>query len=394
MAKRKGTLSTVVDLMSEEAQAEIRERAGVLSPLPLGTILPDPLQPRQLLPDDLAQQVQSGELVPVAALELWRARARSRAADPALKHDWQELERLANSIAQHGLINPISVRRVPASAGLPDGVKYLVITGERRYWAHTLLAADEREIQEGLETRPARTIKATIAPEGISIRAHQIVENVMREDIDAIEKAEGFMALRYELSGVEYDPTAPEEGRNHGSALVAWTQVDRALNISDRYRRYVTAVLKLDPRAREIIKRHRLTERAIRPVSQKLGQQPELQVEALRRMVAWQEGDFGEEQATTRAVESLVEGLLVREERREARAEAKSVQTSEQVQQAAQLLHKVAAVNLYLDRLGEDGRLRLAQELRNKKSYAGTFEEMRRLRGALAEILDAPGISD
>lgn len=202
------------------------------------------------------------------------------------------------------------------------------------------------------------------------------------------------MALRYELSGVEYDPTAPEEGRNHGSALVAWTQVDRALNISDRYRRYVTAVLKLDPRAREIIKRHRLTERAIRPVSQKLGQQPELQVEALRRMVAWQEGDFGEEQATTRAVESLVEGLLVREERREARAEAKSVQTSEQVQQAAQLLHKVAAVNLYLDRLGEDGRLRLAQELRNKKSYAGTFEEMRRLRGALAEILDAPGISD
>lgn len=198
-----GTFSTVTDFMSPESQAQLREKAGILSPLPLASILPDPHQPRQLLPGDLAAQVQSGELTPAKAMADWQKRARANEADTALKRDLDELKRLADSIAQHGLINPISVRRVPGNTPGPAGVNYLIITGERRYWAHVLLAAAERQIQEGLETRSPETIKATIAPEGVSIRAHQIVENVMREDIDAVEKAQGFLALRYELSGID-----------------------------------------------------------------------------------------------------------------------------------------------------------------------------------------------
>ncbi len=217
-----GTFSTVTDFMSPESQAQLRERAGILSPLPLVSILPDPRQPRQLLPGDLAAQVHSGELTPAEAMAEWQKRARANEADQALKRDLDELGRLADSIAQHGLINPISVRRVPGNTPVPAGVNYLIVTGERRYWAHVLLAVAGRPIQEGLETRSPETIKATIAPEGVSIRAHQIVENVMREDIDAVEKAQGFLALRYELSGID---EAAEGGVNHGSPLVAWTQV-------------------------------------------------------------------------------------------------------------------------------------------------------------------------
>lgn len=379
-----GTFSTVTDFMSPESQAQLRERAGILSPLPLVSILPDPRQPRQLLPGDLAAQVQGGELTPAKAMAEWQSRARANEADQALKRDLEELKRLADSIAQHGLINPISVRRVPGNTPVPEGVNYYIITGERRYWAHVLLAAAERQIQEGLETRSPETIKVTIAPEGVSIRAHQIVENVMREDIDAVEKAQGFLALRYELSGM--DETA-EGGVNHGSPLVAWKQVQDALNVSERYRQYVTAVLNLDPRAQEIIRRHRLPERTIRPISQRLGKQPELQIEALNRIVAWQAENAGEDQgqAVTKAVAALVENMLAREERRAARAQA--APASKQAQQAALLQSKVEALLQFLDKIDDKDLDALAEELLSQGDRADSIKRIQQLQYRLETLL-------
>ena len=389
MAKKgslSGTFSTVTDFLSPEAQAQMREKAGILSPLPLASILPDPRQPRQLLPSDLAARVQSGELAPAKAMAEWQARARKNEADAALKRDLDELGRLADSIAQHGLINPISVRRVPGNAPVPEGVNYLIVTGERRYWAHVLLALAERKIQEGLETRSPDTIKATIAPEGVSIRAHQIVENVMREDIDAVEKAQGFLALRYELSGID---EATEGGVNHGSPLVKWGQVEKALNVSERYRQYVTAVLNLDPRAQEIIRRHRLPERTIRPISQRLGKQPELQIEALNRIVTWQEENAGEDQgqAVTKAVAALVENMLAREERRAERGKAPA--GTKQKQQAGTLQGQGEGKIQVPDPLGEEGRAQLAQELRTKGTYAKTIREVQQLQERLRGLISA-----
>ncbi len=394
MAKKgslSGTVSAISNFMSPEMQAQLREKLGIQSPLSLTSILPDPKQPRQLLPGDLAKQVQSGELTSAKAMAEWQANARKHEADPALKRDLDELGRLADSIAQHGLINPISVRRVPGNTTVPEGVNYYIVTGERRYWAHVLLSLANRKIQEGLETREPDTIKATIAPEGVSIRAHQIVENVMREDIDAVEKAQGFLALRYELSGI--DETV-KGGVNHGSPLVAWKQVQDALNVSERYRQYVTAVLNLDPRAQEIIRRHRLPERTIRPISQRLGKQPELQIEALNRIVAWQAENTGEDQgqAVTKAVAALVENMLAREERRSARITAAPV--SKEERQVAVLQSKVEAILQFLDGLGEEGRAQMARELSGKEGYAGTIEEVRTLSQMLREVLDAPDPND
>jgi len=370
--------------MSPEAQAQVREKLGILSPLPLASILPDPRQPRQLLPGDLAAQLQSGALTPAKVMAEWQARARANEADQALQRDLDELGRLANSIAQHGLINPISVRHVPGNTPVPEGVNYLIVTGERRYWAHVLLALAERKIQEGLETRSPDTIKATIAPEGVSIRAHQIVENVMREDIDAVEKAQGFLALRYELSGIE---EASEGGVNHGSPLVAWKQVQDALNVSERYRQYVTAVLNLDPRAQEIIRRHRLPERTIRPISQRLGKQPELQIEALNRIVAWQAENAGEDQgqAVTKAVAALVENMLAREERRAARGTTAPV--SKEERQAALLQSKVEATLRFLDGLSEEELARLASELVSNVRYKNHLDDIQRLEKIFATLL-------
>ncbi len=154
----------------------------------------------------------------------------------------------------------------------------------------------------------------------------------------------------------------------------------------------MTAVLNLDPHAQEIIRRHRLPERTIRPISQRLGKQPELQIEALNRIVAWQAENAGEDQgqAVTKAVAALVENMLAREERRAARVTAAPV--SKQAQQAALLQSKVEVTLQFLERLDEEGRAHLARELRSKEGYVETINEMENLRKSLEEILKAVNV--
>ena len=389
MTKRKASLGAAFDLMSEQAQDQIREQAGVVSSLPLEAILPDPAQPRQLLSNELIQAIYKGELTPAAALQQWMEQGGGKNAAPALKRNVQELSRLADSIAKHGLINPISVRRCPKRVSVPEGVKYLIITGERRYWAHVLLATEERTIQEGVETRSPDRIKATIASEGVSIRAHQIIENLLREDIDAIEKANGFVALRQELSG--QDASVPSDEVNHGSPsrLVTWKQVEDTLGVSKRYRIYVTSVLNLSDEAQAIIHANGLTERAVRPVSQKLKKHPDLQVKALQQVVSWQQeasGNDSPNQTITAAVDSLADTLLLREERRQLRA---SGETTSEILGPEQLHSRVKSALRLFEQLGEPEMLGMAEALANSESGTSAVSDLQLLEQYLNQLLDA-----
>lgn len=93
---------------------------------------------------------------------------------PRLTFDNKSLEELALSIKQHGIIQPLVLRRV--------GDKYEIIAGERRYKAATMA---------GLASVPAilsdmdDNTSAEVA----------IVENVQRKDLTAIEEAKSFKAL-------------------------------------------------------------------------------------------------------------------------------------------------------------------------------------------------------
>ena len=85
---------------------------------------------------------------------------------PRTEFDEEALEELADSIRQLGLIQPITVKR--------DGEKYIIISGERRW------RASERA---GLESIPAyiREVDDT------TLHAMALVENIQREDLNAIE---------------------------------------------------------------------------------------------------------------------------------------------------------------------------------------------------------------
>lgn len=98
---------------------------------------------------------------------------------PRRNFDAQALEELAESIRTLGLIQPITLRK--------DGDKYLIISGERR-WRAAQIA--------GLETLPAyiRDVDDT------NLHAMALVENIQREDLNAIEIALSMQRLVEECS--------------------------------------------------------------------------------------------------------------------------------------------------------------------------------------------------
>jgi ParB family chromosome partitioning protein len=107
--------------------------------------------------------------------EIPLAKIRPNPFQPRKTFSPAELGELQNSIAIHGVLQPVIVR--PA----PDG--YELIAGERRYRATEAL---------GRKTIPA------IIRDGISDQAMlqlALVENLQRADLDPLEKARGFQQL-------------------------------------------------------------------------------------------------------------------------------------------------------------------------------------------------------
>jgi hypothetical protein len=364
---------------------ETSNPAGGALLIPIAHILPDPNQPRRLLPDELAQQVAQGELTTVEAMQAWLT---MEGEQPS--HTLRQLQTLASSIAQHGLINPITVRSAGTEPDLtlPPHVQYLVVTGERRYWAHVLLVVEQKQIQIGESTQDPQTIQANQVAPGVSIRAHQLLENILREDINAVEKARGLWALRYELSGVNHgSPTATDKD------LVTWVQVQEALGFSKRYRIFVTSVLELNPTAQMLIEQHNLSERMVRPIVQRLKGQPELQLAALQQIVAWQHDNENDEDveghSITKTVEVLVDRILNKVNR------GTTVSANEMVQETAGTLQYIARLKKQarnviksMGQLDEQNRGLVAQELVGDPSHKYTVQDLQILQRQLTALLE------
>lgn len=308
MAKKKTT--GISDLLFDEVNPYGAVIGDVVSRpverFPLDAIRPDPGQPRRLLPGDLAEMVNRGEMAPAAAVREWLRRATT---DPTLAGDVRELQRLASAIEQHGLINPITIRPAEADPG-----RYLIVTGERRYWAHVLLALERRQVREGAAIEPPDKIKAAMVVPGVSIRAHQIVENLMRQDINVVEKAHGLTALREELSDDAYRRHSDIQGGGGAGRQVPWKTVEDALDMSRQYRLRIISVLDLSAEAQQLVDRHNLAEATIRPIVEKLKLHPDLQIKALHQVIAWQEAEAqgeGEGRQIVPSVRVLVDKLLL-----------------------------------------------------------------------------------
>jgi ParB family chromosome partitioning protein len=98
-----------------------------------------------------------------------------------------ELQELASSIKQHGVIQPIAVRPVK---GTPD--RYEIIAGERRWRASQMAGLHEVPIVP-LDVSDQDALELAI------------IENVQREDLNAMEEAQGYHALANEFKRTQED---------------------------------------------------------------------------------------------------------------------------------------------------------------------------------------------
>lgn len=92
--------------------------------------------------------------------------------------DEETLQELADSIQEHGILQPIAVRK--------KGQKYEIVAGERRYRAAQLA---------GLELLPAIVKELTDS----QMMELAILENLQREDLTVIEEAEAYQSLMENL---------------------------------------------------------------------------------------------------------------------------------------------------------------------------------------------------
>lgn len=94
---------------------------------------------------------------------------------PRNKFNSEQLEELADSISRHGIIQPITVRKIAAT-------QYQLISGERRFRACQLV---------GLDEIPAYVRQANDQ----AMLEMALVENIQRVDLDAIEVAISYKRL-------------------------------------------------------------------------------------------------------------------------------------------------------------------------------------------------------
>lgn len=134
-----------------------------------------------------------------------------RAGQPRKVFKEEALQELADSIAQFGLIQPITVRKTESGF-------YQIIAGERR-WRASRMA--------GLEEVPVRILEA----DDTTTAQMALIENLQREDLNPIEEAEGYKSLIE-----DYSFTQDEAAKCIGKSRPAISNSLRLLSLSEAVR--------------------------------------------------------------------------------------------------------------------------------------------------------------
>ena len=140
-----------------------------------------------LLGDDVMNaDAQTVTTLPIAEVE-------SNSAQPRKYFDDAALAELAESIRLHGIIQPLTVRRLASGY-------YQIIAGERRWRAAK---------QAGLDEVPAVIIEA----DDRKVMELGLIENLQREDLNPAEEARGFQTLMEEY-GLTQEQVADRMGKS------------------------------------------------------------------------------------------------------------------------------------------------------------------------------------
>lgn len=137
----------------------------------------------------------------------------TNADQPRKTFDEEKLKELADSIARHGMVQPIIVRQ--------NGERFVIVAGERRFRAARLA---------GLTQVPV-IVKALDDAEVMEVA---LIENLQRENLNPIEEA---AAIRFLME--QHDLTQEEVAKRLAKSRPAITNSLRLLNLDDGVQDYV-----------------------------------------------------------------------------------------------------------------------------------------------------------
>jgi ParB family chromosome partitioning protein len=198
-----------------------------------------------LFGDDAAAATKSGEpdkarsanMVPIEFLRPGRFQ-------PRHNFDADQIQALVDSVREKGILQPILVRRVNGEADA-----YEIVAGERRWRAAQLAQLHEVPVTiRELEDRDALEIA--------------LVENIQRENLNAMEEAEGYRRLMDEFKHTQEDlARAVGKSRSHVANMMRLLSLPNAVRemveqgeLSAGHARALIGVGNAETIAKEVIK--------------------------------------------------------------------------------------------------------------------------------------------
>lgn len=244
------------------------------------------------------------------------------ANQPRKSFNAESLEDLANSIAEHGVIQPVIVRKA--------GKAFEIVAGERRWRASR---------QAGLKEIPC--LVRELSEEELALFA--IIENMQREDLNPVEEAEGLE-------------------RMISSFGLTQEQVSKSVGKSRPYISNSLRLLKLPKEARELLSTGQISNGHARALLSL--EDAEKQVELAKKIV--------KDGLSVRTVEAIVSGKADKP-----RPKPRKIVKSPDVMQVEEDLKKSLGTRVNLKQAGKKGKIEIEYYSR---------EELERLIDMLKDI--------
>ena len=148
---------------------------------------------------------------------------------PRHRFDEEELQALADSISEHGILQPLAVRKM-------EGGFYQIIAGERR-WRAARLA--------GLQEVPVVVVEA----DDKTVMELALIENLQRQDLNPMEEAEGYRVLTEEY-GLTQEEAAARVGKSRPAVANRRTAHSCTASLGSTGRSHVQAPCRRGKEAR------------------------------------------------------------------------------------------------------------------------------------------------
>ncbi|WP_461613557.1 ParB/RepB/Spo0J family partition protein [Clostridium sp. Marseille-QA1073] len=162
-----------------------------------------------LIPENIEEEVFDEKAITTISMNL----IRPDKEQPRKNFDPDKILELSESIKQHGVIQPIILRK--------ENDTYVIVAGERRWRAAKTL---------GLKEIPSIIMDLT-SKEVVEI---SLIENIVREDLNPIEEA-----LAYKRLIKEYNLTQEEISKKISKSRSAIANCMRLLNLDNRVQQYI-----------------------------------------------------------------------------------------------------------------------------------------------------------